>query len=116
MINAASIGSLVSHPVSIGVALGLLIGKFVGVFGAVWLSVRLGIGKLPTGVNFRHVCGMGILAGIGFTMSIFISELAFKGEDLLLNNAKIAILAASIIASLAGYAWLRAGSNGDEHS
>ena len=95
---------------------GVTIGKFVGVFGAVWLSVRLGIGKLPTGVNFRHVCGMGILAGIGFTMSIFISELAFKGEDLLLNNAKIAILAASIIASLAGYAWLRAGSNGDEHS
>ena len=115
-INASSLANLVSHPVSLGVAAGLVIGKFIGVFSAVWLSVRLGIGRLPQGVNFRHICGMGLLAGIGFTMSIFISELAFKGEDLLLNNAKIAILAASIIASLAGYAWLRAGSNGDEHS
>jgi len=59
---------------------------------------------------------MGMLAGIGFTMSIFISELAFKGEDLLLNNAKIAILVASVIASLTGFLWLRAGHNGDSHS
>ena len=115
-INAASLANLVSHPVSLGVAAGLVVGKFIGVFSAVWLSVRLGIGRLPQGVNFRHICGMGLLAGIGFTMSIFISELAFKGEDLLLNNAKIAILVASIIASLAGYAWLRLCSNGDNHS
>ena len=118
-INAASIGALVSHPVSLGVALGLIIGKFIGVFTSIWLSVHLGIARLPVGVNFRHICGMGLLAGIGFTMSIFISELAFKGEELLLNNAKIAILVASVIASLAGYAWLRVGSNngnGDNHS
>ena len=115
-INAASLANLVSHPVSLGVIAGLVIGKFVGVFSAVWLSVRLGIGRLPKGVNFRHICGMGLLAGIGFTMSIFISELAFKNEDLLLNNAKIAILVASIIASLAGYVWLRLCNNGDNHS
>ena len=115
-VNASSLANLVSHPVSLGVVAGLVIGKFIGVFSAVWLSVRLGIGRLPQGVNFRHICGMGLLAGIGFTMSIFISELAFKGEDLLLNNAKIAILVASIIASLAGYAWLRLCSNGDNHS
>ena len=115
-VDAAAIGSLVSHPVSLGVAAGLLFGKFGGVFGAIWLSVRFGVARLPAGVNFRHICGMGMLAGIGFTMSIFISELAFKGEDLLLNNAKIAILVASVIASLTGFLWLRAGHNGDSHS
>lgn len=115
-VDASALANLVSHPVSLGVAAGLVAGKFVGVFSAVWLSVRLGVGRLPKGVKFRHICGMGLLAGIGFTMSIFISELAFKGEDLLLNNAKIATLVASIIASLAGYAWLRLCSNGEKHS
>ncbi|MDO4642424.1 MAG: Na+/H+ antiporter NhaA, partial [Cardiobacteriaceae bacterium] len=115
-IDANAISELVSNPVSLGVAAGLLIGKFSGVFVAVWLSVLIGIARLPEDVNFLHICGMGLLAGIGFTMSIFISELAFKDEELLLNNAKIAILVASVFASLLGYTWLRLCSNRENQS
>jgi len=73
---------------------------------ASWLAVRLGAAELPEGVTFGQVWGAGILGGIGFTMSIFVSGLAF-GESDLLGTAKLGILAASAVAGLAGYATLR---------
>ena len=94
-------------PITLGVAAGLIAGKLIGVFGFTWLAVRLGIGKLPAGTDFRHIVGVGLLAGIGFTMSIFISELAFAGQQQALVFAKSGILFASLGAGLAGYLWLR---------
>jgi Na+:H+ antiporter, NhaA family len=94
-------------PVTLGVAAGLVAGKLIGVFAFTWLAVRLGVGKLPAGTDFRHIVGVGLLAGIGFTMSIFISELAFAGNEQALVFAKSGILLASLGAGLAGYLWLR---------
>lgn len=92
----------VAAPVSVGVGLGLLVGKFVGVVGSTWLSVRLMGAKLPEGMTWRHLCGVGCLAGVGFTMSLFITNLAFESQSLLLQ-AKIGTLAASLVAGLIGF-------------
>ncbi|AOV18240.1 Na+/H+ antiporter NhaA [Acidihalobacter aeolianus] len=94
-------------PILFGVAVGLVAGKLLGVFLFTWLAVRLGIGHLPAGTDFRHIVGVGLLAGIGFTMSIFITELAFAGQPQSLTYAKSGILLASLIAGLGGYLWLR---------
>lgn len=94
------------HPVSLGIALGLVVGKPVGVTLLAWLTVRLGWADLPVGVGWTQVVGVGMLAGIGFTMSLFITGLAFGGtpsEDL----AKIGILSASLVAGLIGWGLLR---------
>jgi NhaA family Na+:H+ antiporter len=95
-------------PVALGVALGLLIGKPVGLLGAAWLAVRAGLAWLPPGVGWRQMAGVGCLAGIGFTMSIFIATLGFGDESPLLNAAKLGIFAASAIAGVVGFALLRA--------
>ncbi len=104
------IGPLVEaihSPITLGVGVGLVLGKLIGVLGFTWLAVRLGIGHLPAGTDFRHIVGVGLLAGIGFTMSIFISELAFAGNEHALNFAKYGILFASLAAGIGGYLWLR---------
>ncbi len=93
-------------PVAIGVMLGLLVGKVLGISSIVWLLVRFGLAKLPHEMNSRHVLGAGFLAGIGFTMSLFVSGLAFTNPDNL-EQAKIAILVSSSIASIAGYLLLK---------
>jgi len=82
----------------------VVVGKVIGVFGATWLAVKLGIGALPDKVTWRHVFGASWLAGIGFTMALFIANLAFKGEEaaLMLSQAKIAILGASAVAGVVG--------------
>ena len=95
-----------SAPVTLGVALGLALGKLVGVFGAVALLVRLRIADLPIGASWMQMFGTAVLCGIGFTMSLFISALAFD-EALLQTEAKIGILVGSLIAGLAGFAILR---------
>jgi NhaA family Na+:H+ antiporter len=92
-------------PVALGVLLGLVLGKVTGIFLFSWLAVKLKIAKLPTKVNWRQMLGVGWLGGIGLTMSLFISNLAFAGP-LYLEQAKIGILAASIIAAPIGLAWL----------
>ncbi|MEO1020138.1 MAG: Na+/H+ antiporter NhaA, partial [Pseudomonadota bacterium] len=97
-------GSLVSLA-TLGVFLGLLVGKPLGVFGATWLAVQLRITKLPSGVNWEGVVGVGFLAGIGFTMALFIANLAF-GEGVALDQAKIGILSASVVAAIAGLVFL----------
>ena len=90
-----------------GVAVALVVGKFVGVTPFSWIAVRLGFGRLPDGVRWGHVIGVGAVAGIGFTVSLFITGLAFD-DTAIQDDAKIGILAASIIAALAGAAILAA--------
>ncbi len=90
-----------SMPVMLGIVLGLVIGKPVGIVGASWLVTRAGIADLPQGVTWHHMMGAGILAGIGFTMSLFIASLAFIDPETL-ATAKLAILIASLIAGVMG--------------
>ncbi len=95
-----------SLPVLLGIVLGLTIGKPIGILGAAWLAVRTGIATLPQGVTWRHMLGSGVLAGMGFTMSLFIASLAFGDPDIL-ASAKLAILIASLIAGITGFILLR---------
>ncbi len=84
-----------------GIVAGLVLGKPIGVLGASWLAIRFGIADLPYAVNWTHMLGAAVLAGIGFTMSLFIASLGFADPDVL-ATAKLAILIASIIAGTAG--------------
>lgn len=93
-------------PVTLGVAAGLLVGKSVGIAGGAWLAVQAGIATLSKELTWAHIIGIAILGGIGFTVSLFITELAFK-EASLANQATVGILAASLVAGLAGYGVLR---------
>jgi NhaA family Na+:H+ antiporter len=96
-------------PVTLGIVTGLVLGKPIGLLGASWLAIRTGIVALPEGVTWRHMVGASCLAGIGFTMSLFIATLGF-GEGELLAAAKLGILVASVIAGTLGYVLLRGGS------
>jgi len=98
-------------PLPLAVGAGLVIGKQVGIFSSVWAGVKLGVVKMPKGCSWPEVWGVSILCGIGFTMSLFIGELAFEGTDeaarLLRDEAKIGILTGSLISAVLGYAVLR---------
>ena len=94
--------SQLASPVSMGVILGLLVGKFAGIMLSTGLLLKMGWARLPDGMNRMHLAGGAMLAGIGFTMSLFISELAFTDEKLV-AQARLGILAASFVASLFGY-------------
>jgi Na+:H+ antiporter, NhaA family len=94
-----------SH-VAWGIFLGLFVGKPLGVVGFAWLAVRLRLANLPTASNWSHMVGAGLLAGIGFTVSLFVTELAFH-TPLWEAEAKLAILSASILSGLVGYIYLR---------
>jgi NhaA family Na+:H+ antiporter len=93
--------------VTLGVALGLSVGKLAGVFGAAALVIRMGWADLPMGATWPQLLGTSLLCGIGFTMSLFIALLAFPGAPLLQDEAKIGILAGSLVAGLAGFVVLR---------
>lgn len=93
-------------PLGLGIILGLILGKPLGIWVMSWLAVKLKLSILPEGVNWVHIAGMGLLAGIGFTMSIFISLLSFN-DVALQSESKFAILTASIIAAVAGFISLR---------
>ncbi|MCX2794739.1 Na+/H+ antiporter NhaA [Microbulbifer thermotolerans] len=93
----------VFNPLTMGVIAGLVVGKLVGITGATWLGWKLGLGRLPRGASFHHIVGVALLGGIGFTMSIFISELAFAGQSELLVQAKAGVLLASVIAGVLGF-------------
>ena len=105
-VELASLADSLMQPVTLGIIVGLVVGKFLGVFGFSWLVIRLGVARLPQGVNLTQVGGVGLLAGIGFTMAIFIGELAYAGQAELLTSAKMGIIAASLIAGIGGYCWL----------
>ncbi len=92
-------------PLGAGIILGLFLGKPMGVALFSWLSVKLGFGTLPSGANWKHILGLGLLAGIGFTMSIFVSMLSFNNPEFQ-TEAKFAILTASIGAGIAGFIFL----------
>lgn len=108
-------GGDITNPVSLGVIAGLVLGKQLGVTLFTWLNVRLGLASLPVGVTWRHVYGVGWLAGIGFTMSLFISGLAF-GPSPLLSTAKVGILAGSLISGVGGWLILRNTPTSEEQS
>ncbi|MDX9971765.1 MAG: Na+/H+ antiporter NhaA, partial [FCB group bacterium] len=96
-----------TEPVVLGVVLGLLLGKQAGIMFFSWVAIRLGLAELPEGVSWRHVYGMSWMAGIGFTMSLFISQLAFPDSPEFLIQAKMGIFMASMVAGVAGYVILR---------
>lgn len=93
-------------PVALGICFGLFIGKPLGITLFSWLAVRLGIGRLPEGTTFYDIFGIGLLAGIGFTMSIFIAVLGFRHDPMLIEEAKLAVLVASLLSGIAGSLWL----------
>ena len=104
------LGAALSGSVAMGVGLGLLLGKPIGICLFSWVSVKLGLGTLGKGVTWRHVVGAAFLAGIGFTMSLFINELAFHDADLK-QQAKLGIILASLLAGAIGYGLLRTAPN-----
>jgi NhaA family Na+:H+ antiporter len=102
----SSLEGLLQSRVTMGVLLGLVLGKPAGILGMSWLMARLGHGRLGQGVRWGHMIGVGMLSGVGFTMSVFISELAFP-EDALRQEAKLGILFASLLAGSSGFLVLR---------
>jgi Na+/H+ antiporter NhaA len=109
------IGGAFGNPVIWGVILGLVIGKAVGISTFTLTAVALRIGKLPAGVTTRYVIGAAALGGIGFTVSLFVTELAF-GENELGTDARLGVLIASLAAALIGTAILVPGEVADDHS
>ncbi|GJM18624.1 MAG: Na(+)/H(+) antiporter NhaA [Phycisphaeraceae bacterium] len=96
------IGQAASGPISMGIILGLFVGKPVGIIVSCYIATKLKIASLPTGVSWRHILGVGFLAGIGFTMALFIANLAFANNDDNLEHAKVGILLASFLSSIVG--------------
>ncbi|WP_420608069.1 Na+/H+ antiporter NhaA [Novosphingopyxis sp.] len=94
-------------PLPLGIALGLFFGKQIGIFGAIWISVKTGFASTLRGATWLQTYGVALLCGIGFTMSLFISELAFQGSLLLREEAKVGILMGSILSAVVGYGLLR---------
>lgn len=107
-VELSKLGDVMTDPVTLGVMLGLVFGKPIGITLATWLAVKANMCEMPAGMNIHHVIGAGFLAGIGFTMSIFITELAFTGDKVLLVHAKTGILFASIVAAVIGFVYLLA--------
>jgi len=101
----------ITDPVVVGIALGLVLGKTIGIFGAAWLAERSGIGRYPTGMTSSHLLGVAMVAGIGFTVAIFIANLAFTGSAETNEIAKIGILLGSVVAAVGGYLVLRFTGN-----
>ena len=106
-LSVEGLAAAFAQPVPLGIIAGLVLGKTVGIAGTAWLAVKLGLASLPGGARSIQLVGVGLLGGIGFTMSIFIAELAWPGQTELLQQAKMGILLASVLAGVSGYAWLR---------
>ncbi|MCU4188159.1 Na+/H+ antiporter NhaA [Flavobacterium sp. HXWNR29] len=98
--------TIITQNYSIGIALGLIIGKPLGIITILFIAIKLGWCKLPNELSWKSILGVGFLAGIGFTMSIFITLLAFENETII-NNAKFIILLASLLAGLIGFISLK---------
>lgn len=106
VLSAAGLGEALASPVTQGVFAGLLAGKTLGILAFAWLAVWLQVATMPDGLGWRQVAGVAVLGGIGFTVALFITDLAFHGRDLM-NQAKVGTLAASLLAGAAGYVLLR---------
>ncbi|WP_150291936.1 Na+/H+ antiporter NhaA [Sphingobium estronivorans] len=101
-LDAAALGALLT-PLPLGVAAGLFLGKQIGIFGGIWLADRLRLSRRPAGTSWAQIYGMALLCGIGFTMSLFIGALAFPASPALVEQAKIGILAGSLLSAVLGY-------------
>jgi NhaA family Na+:H+ antiporter len=109
-----SLAEALTHPISLGIVAGLVVGKPLGIIVFSWIAVRLGIADLPYGVTWRQLFAASWLAGIGFTMSLFIASSAFVGE--LLDTAKMSILVASLLAGAVGFGLLLLTSSTHEEA
>jgi Na+:H+ antiporter, NhaA family len=107
-VSLAEFGDAMSSSITWGVILGLVVGKTVGIFGAATLAVRTGIGALPAGITPRYLMGASALGGVGFTVSLFVSQLAF-GDTALGREARLGVLVASLIAAVVGACMLIPG-------
>ncbi|WDE12524.1 Na+/H+ antiporter NhaA [Thalassomonas haliotis] len=107
LINADRLGGLVSNPLAQGIFFGLFVGKGLGIPLFAWLSIKCNWGVLPAGLTMRHVVGIGLLGGIGFTMSIFITTLGFGQDIESINIAKAAILFTSLLCGFSAWFWLK---------
>lgn len=106
-IDFSSVNESIMKPISLGIILGLVAGKVLGIAGLSWLAIKLKIASLPQNTTMNQIFGVSFLGGIGFTMSIFVADLAFAGNSAFIFQAKIGILAASLFAGLFGFMWLR---------
>lgn len=104
VLHSEMLGGLTS-PLGLGIIIGLLVGKSFGILSVCWICIRSGLSKLPDNATWRHIFGVGLLAGIGFTMSIFISMLSFD-DALLIEEAKLSVLVGSLLAGIGGYMYL----------
>jgi NhaA family Na+:H+ antiporter len=100
VLDADTVRRAVESPVTIGIVTGLVVGKMLGITAFAWVGVKLGVARLPAGLDLTQVFGVSVVAGIGFTVSLFVAELAYSGS--ILSDAKIGILAASVLAGLLG--------------
>jgi NhaA family Na+:H+ antiporter len=110
-LSGEAVGDAASSSVTLGVIAGLLAGKLLGIVGFSWIAVRLGLCSLPRGMTWAQMVGVGLIAGIGFTVSLFITDLAFTDSELV-SNAKIGIVVASVLAGMVGYVLLRIATAG----
>lgn len=101
VLSTAPLTSAMTQPIVLGVILGLVIGKPLGIMATVWILTKLKVAALPKSMKWIHLLGLSLLAGIGFTVSIFITELAFESQDTLIEAAKMGIMIASLIAPIA---------------
>lgn len=99
-LGGADLGATFSSPVAMGIILGLVIGKPIGVVGGAWLTARFTNARLSASLAWRDILAVGLIAGIGFTVSLLITELAFYGREEILNAAKLAVLTGSVISAL----------------
>jgi NhaA family Na+:H+ antiporter len=106
VITGESIADALASAVTYGIVLGLLLGKFAGILLATWLAVQLGISSLPRGVTWTQVAGVSLIAGIGFTVSLFVTGLAYD-DPALVDEARAGVFVASIMAGAAGFLYLR---------
>lgn len=106
IILSSNMGEILTEHYSIGIALGLIVGKPLGIFALSFFAVKLGICQLPGDLNWKSIIGVGFLGGIGFTMSIFVTLLAFD-DATIINNAKFIILLSSLTAGIIGFLSLK---------
>jgi NhaA family Na+:H+ antiporter len=104
--------AILLEPLPLGIALGLFLGKQFGIFGSIWIADRTGFARRPRGASWAQLYGVAMLAGIGFTMSLFIGGLAFPGNALLVDEVKIGVLAGSILSAVLGFLILRFAASG----